>query len=139
MEYFIGSFVMLVTLLSFQRFAAKQEKTLHLKPIRYSQSKKFELTRYSFNPSVFPSEKKKSQSRNHVLESTLRVILIDDSAYWIGDNSLFTAKVVDGEIDQESTKKVDTMGMDKVQLDKTIFIVEKLREGLEDDSSDSGN
>jgi hypothetical protein len=52
---------------------------------------------------------------------------------------LYTAKLIDGKVDDESTTTVDTMGMDKVQLDKTIFIVSKLTEGLEDDRSNTGN
>jgi len=36
----------------------------------------------------------------------------------------------EGQIDYNSKKGVDTYTMDKIQLDKTIFIVEKLTEGL---------
>jgi len=47
------------------------------------------------------------------------------------------ADIVDGQVDKSNSQEVDTMSMDKVQLDEMMFIVEKLREG-EDDSRGSG-
>ena len=40
-------------------------------------------------------------------------------------------------MDKESAEKVDTIHMDKVQLDKMLFIMDKLREGIDDDSRGS--
>lgn len=77
-----------------------------------------------------------TQSNNFVKNSYVRVLVMDDSAYWIKDHSLFTADLVDGEVAKETTRKVDTMAMSKVELDRTMFIVEKLREGL--DNADGG-
>jgi hypothetical protein len=42
-------------------------------------------------------------------------------------------------INKEAAEQVDTMGMDKVQLDKMLFIMDKLREGINDDSRGSGD
>jgi hypothetical protein len=39
----------------------------------------------------------------------------------------------------DSVKPVDIMGMDAVELEKMIFIIEKLTEGTANDSGDSGN
>jgi hypothetical protein len=44
----------------------------------------------------------------------------------------------DDGIDLSSAKQVDIMSMDKVQLEKMIYIVEQLREGMPNDSWDSG-
>ncbi len=64
----------------------------------------------------------------------MRVIIIEGNAYWIVDQTLYTAKIIDGSVDNETTKKVDTMTMDDVQLEKTQFIVQKLTEGKGNDS-----
>lgn len=69
-----------------------------------------------------------SQARNHRKSTLVNVIIVDDTAYWIKDNKFFYADVIDGEFDTQSAKEVDTMNMDKVQLDKMMFIVERLAE-----------
>jgi hypothetical protein len=62
-----------------------------------------------------------------------------NDAYWIEDNRVYTAKFEDGIIDQENKKTVDMTTIDKVELDKMIFVVERLTEGLSNDSGNSGN
>jgi hypothetical protein len=78
------------------------------------------------------------QSNNFMKDSYTRVLILDDNAYWIKDQALYTAEIMDGMVNKETTRRVDTMTMDKVELDKTMFIVEKLREGLDSDSGGSG-
>ncbi len=46
---------------------------------------------------------------------------------------------IDGTVDKDSTTRVDTDSMSKVQLDKMLFIVDKLREGTFDDSGSAGD
>ena len=82
--------------------------------------------------------KKETQARKYMKQAWVRVVILDDNAYWIKDNALYVAELVDGAVDKESTKRVDTMSMNKVELDKTMFVVEKLREGRGDENSSSG-
>ena len=49
------------------------------------------------------------------------------------------ADMADGFINKETTKLVDTMGMDKVELDRMLFIMDRLKDGDGDDRSSSGN
>jgi hypothetical protein len=75
--------------------------------------------------------RKKTQSSEYEKKNTTRIIFIDSKAYWIESGLLTTAEVDEqGMINYETKSGVDTYTMDKVQLDKTIFIVEKLTEGL---------
>ena len=74
-----------------------------------------------------------TQAMRDIERNTLRVLYFENKAYWIDDNQLFEADAPFGDIDKESMIKVDTMGMDDVQLKRTMFIVEKLREGLQND------
>lgn len=79
------------------------------------------------------------QVNNDDDRDSIKVIIIDNSAYWIKDNTFYTASVDDtGMVDKDTTRVVDTMTMDAVELDKMLFIMDRLREGLTNDSGGSG-
>lgn len=80
---------------------------------------------------------KKSQSKNHEKETNVRVIIVDGQAYWIKDNIFYNAPLINDLVDKDSAQRVDTSSMDKVQLDQMLFILDKLREGISDDSRGS--
>jgi hypothetical protein len=81
----------------------------------------------------------KSQSKNHHNETNIKVIIFDKYAYWIKNNIFYKAPLVDELIDKDLAEQVDTIHMDKVQLDKMLFIMDRLREGIDDDSRGSGD
>ena len=81
----------------------------------------------------------KTQSINHYDKTNIKVIIVDNNAYWIKDNIFYKAPLDGQSIDKESAEQVDTISMDKVQLDKMLFIMDKLREGTSDDSRGSGD
>ncbi len=93
---------------------------------RYSTRKNYSRR---FNP--------KRQSKNHYNKTNLKVIILDSNAYWIKDNVFYTAPMVDHFVDKDNAREVDTISMDRVQLDKMLFIMDKLREGINDDSRGS--
>ena len=64
---------------------------------------------------------------------------MDDQAYWVKDNVFYTADMSGEIVDKETTRVVDTMTMSKVQLDKMVFIMDRLREGNLNDSGGTGN
>jgi hypothetical protein len=80
-----------------------------------------------------------TQATKHYESTTVRVIFHEDKAYWILNNTFYEADVVDDMVQNDTTKAVDIMGMDRVQLDKMFIIVEKLTKGLSDDSGNPGN
>ena len=73
----------------------------------------------------------------HHEKTNVKVIILDNQAYWIKNNIFYKAPLVDQLIDKDSAEEVDTINMDKVQLDKMLFIMDKLREGINDDSRGS--
>jgi hypothetical protein len=81
----------------------------------------------------------KTQSKRHYDKTNVKVIILDNEAYWIKDNIFYKAPIDGQAIDKESAEEVDTIHMDKVQLDKMLFIMDKLREGISDDSRGSGD
>jgi hypothetical protein len=96
---------------------------------------------HRFNNSKKYSRKiiNKTQSRMHHDKTNVKVIILDNDAYWIKDNIFYKAPIDGQSIDKESAEQVDTIHMDKVQLDKMLFIMDKLREGINDDSRGSGD
>lgn len=139
MEFFFGAITTLAVFISANLILRNAARTAQRAQIRYSQSHVQRLISpiLEYVPDVL-EEKIPRQSNNFVKDSYTRVIILDDNAYWIRDQALYTAELFDGMVNKETTRRVDTMAMNKVELDKTMFIVEKLREGLDNDSSSSG-
>lgn len=139
MEYLIGSIVTAaIMLLAFNKIKSFQQKPLKIN-IGYSQSYVYSLIKpYVYLNSIINSIKKDTQTTVFERSLYVRVVLTGESAYWIKDNAFYIADVQNGEVLKETTRIVDTMGMDRVELDKMVSIVEELRKGLDDDRSDSG-
>ena len=137
MEYFAGSIVTLVTMYIVAKLVNHPKN--NVKPVKtdFSQSRQYELTA-DFIP-VFRPKPKISQSIRHEQSQYSRIFFIGEDAYWIEDNRVYTAKFRDGIVDHENKETVDMTTIDKVELDKMIFVVERLTEGLSDDSGNSRN
>jgi len=104
---------------------------------KFSQSRQFDLV-MDFIPET-PTKPMITQSIKHERSQYIRIYFIDKDAYWIEDNRVYTAKFENGIVDHENKKTVDMTTIDKVELDKMIFVVERLTEGLSDDSGNSRN
>lgn len=133
MEYFLGALLTLITVAVANRLISKQISTNKVVAIKYSQSHVYMVaTNMIFGSSKIP--KIPTQSRKYQDDQYTKVVVAENKAYFIKDNTFFVANVNDGEIDKESTKQVDTMSMDDVELKKMIFIIEALKqEGDTDD------
>jgi hypothetical protein len=94
---------------------------------------------YSMQKKYIEKVNRKSQSKTRKARENVKVIIVEDTAYWIQDNAFYTAPMINNLISKDSAIQVDTIHMDKVQLDKMLFIMDKLREGISDDSRGSGN
>lgn len=137
MEYFIGSVMTIMTFYVINRFINKATKKHKVLPIKFSQSNQFEMIRGMIPiQDLLPSfpQRAKTQATKHFDSKSTRVLYMDDQAWFIkninGMSVLHVAEIVDGNFSEESAKRVDTMTMDDVELKKTMFIVEKLTEGL---------
>lgn len=95
--------------------------------------------RYSNRKNNSRRIKVKTQSSLHYDKTNIKVIIFDNDAYWIKDNIFYRAPLVDELINKEAAEQVDTIHMDKVQLDKMLFIMDRLREGIGNDSRSSGD
>ena len=138
MEYVVGAILTLVIVAVSNRLISKQLQKQKRTVIRYSQSHIYSV----IAPMMFGLDARipvrKSQSTNYHEEAYVRIVVVDGKAYWIRENSFYTADIVDGVVDKESTKQVDTMSMNDVELKKMMVIVETLREGGNDASGGTG-
>lgn len=134
MEYFLGS---LITLLIMSYFGKRTAQSIAkpTKQLQYSQAYIDNLVSEKILEELLPEQTQiKTQATEHFKKDEVRVIIIENEAYWIVEQTLYMASIVDGAVDNDTTKKVDTMTMDDVQLEKTQFIVQKLTEGKGNDS-----
>ena len=80
-----------------------------------------------------------TQASNFFDKKHSRVFVLEETAYWIQDNALYCADFVDGEVDQETKKRVDTFALDDVQLRKMSLVVDTLTEGINNEDRGPGN
>jgi hypothetical protein len=139
MDYLLG-FLVAIGMFLFFRFIAPKTISKNLgNKIRYSQTHIHEIIRYSIPESMLYPVQKPTQSANHEKSINLRVLFIEKEAYWIKENALFIADQEDGIVKEDTARRVDTMGMNRVQLEKLIYIVDVLNEGNENDRGYPGN
>lgn len=140
MEYFLGSTITLViAFLVYQQIKSESFPQNSLK-IKRSQSYIYSLLSPEYNEqNNFFKRNLSTQATEHLKKKEVRVVFYEDQAYWIANGVLLTANIIDGNIDQNSTKGVDTMGVDKVELNKLSMIVDKLTEESINDNRNSGN
>jgi hypothetical protein len=139
MEYFLGAVSTILIFLFFAKTEKYDDYSIKNTTIRYSQSHIFELLNPLLKDVRFVKKQKNTQSKKYYEKTNLKVVFVENNAYWIKENVFYVANLENGVINNESVRTVDTIGMDKVQLDKMLFIMDRLREGLDSDSGSTGN
>ncbi|NBU99898.1 MAG: hypothetical protein EBS31_00270 [Burkholderiaceae bacterium] len=139
MEFVLGSLVTIASLLIVSRFILS-EKEINKNAIKivFRQSHLYEVVKPYMDYMPLPPLPV-TQAYNYDIKNKVRVVFTNDTAYWIKDNAFYQASVIDGIVDESTTKVVDTMAMDKVELDKMIFIVQQLTEGMTNDGGSPGD
>ena len=80
-----------------------------------------------------------SQLKKREEEQTTKVIILDDSAYWVLDNVFYVGVAVDGEVKPETAAPLDTSELSKTDINKLLYILDTLKGGKSNDSGSSGN
>jgi hypothetical protein len=124
------SITILLVLLTYAFFSKSSQKNKII-------SQSMLLHRFSNGKKYSRKISARTQSKRHYEKTNVKVIILDNNAYWIKDNIFYKAPLIGQSIDKDSAEEVDTITMDKVQLDKMLFIMDKLREGINDDSRGS--
>ena len=133
LEYFLGSFLTVMTAILLYK---KNNVFYKQSNIKMSQSR----TAMLFKPFVKkePKKQKERQSEIHNKKINIRVLIMDDRAFWIKNNIVYSAQVENNEVIKNSAVEVDMMTLNKVELDKMLFIIDKLNERQDNDSRGSG-
>jgi hypothetical protein len=118
--------------------AVKRRKKYFAK-IVYTQSDIHQIVKNFLPKDLFEVPKLISQARKHVRNNTVRVLIIEDQAYWVHDNMFYVADTDEGSVNPETVRPVDTNNMSKRDIDKMLFILDSLRNGNSDDSSSAWN
>lgn len=118
--------------------AVKRRKRYFAK-IVYTQSDIHQIVKNFLPKDLFEVPKLISQARKHVRNNTVRVLIIEDQAYWVHDNMFYMADTANGSVNPETVRPVDTNNMSKRDIDKMLFILDSLRNGNSDDSSSAWN
>ena len=105
----------------------------------YSQSSIHNIVKDFIPKKLFNKPAIVSQSRKHTEKNMVRIIVLDNNAYWVKDNIFYTAKTKNGNIIDETVKPVDIENMPKKELDKMLFILDNLGRGKNNDSGSSRN
>jgi len=61
-------------------------------------------------------------------EKYLKVAIVEDKAYWVVNNTLYEADVVDEEILKEEARVVDAFDMDFKQVTKMMAILDNIQD-----------
>jgi hypothetical protein len=105
----------------------------------YRQSDIHRLLKYFFSIPLSSNEKSSSQLTKHKEKSMIKVIVLNDEAYWVSDNTFYVAKAIDGEVQPHTAQPVNTNKLSKPELDKMLFILDSLKNGKKNDSGGTGN
>jgi hypothetical protein len=132
MDFLLGTVTTTLILFIFLVFLInKRNKREPFFVIRYSQSHIHRILS-PLLPQVDQISKavvKNNQSRKHLKDTNIKVLIVEGKAYWTKNNVFYVSNIVDGDIDKNNAQVVDTMGMNKVELDKMLFIIDQLRKG----------
>lgn len=133
MEYLFPMLLTLLSLYSIIVVGKKIEKRI-LKNTGYRQSDIHNVLK-----TFFPIDKKnitkKTQMDEMLEKNSVNVMIMDDKAYWVFKNVFYTADFVNGDVDPETTRPIDASNMSKEDVNKMLFILDKLGDGNSNDSS----
>jgi hypothetical protein len=105
----------------------------------YRQSDMHKMMKKFFTYELPQHQNTSSQLQKRVEKSTIKVLVVEDQAYWVASNIFYVANVEDGAPVTDSAKPVDTTNMSKKDVEKMLFILDNLRSGNKNDSGSTGN
>ena len=101
------------------------------KKIVYRQSHIYEMVKDVIPKEMFEKPKMIRQSQKHIQKNMLKVVITEGKAYWTVDNVFYTAKAINGRVDESTIKPLDIHNMSKKELTKMMDILDDLRKGMQ--------
>jgi len=116
----------------------KKNKKVEVSTTLSRQSDVHKLLKHFFSISL-ANNNNFTQLTKHREKGMIKVIVLDNQAYWVSNNKFYVAEAINGEVQKNTTKPVDIDSLSKVELDKMLFILDSLRDGERNDRGSSGN
>ena len=114
-------------------FLKKIEKNF-LKQTRYSQSYLHNMYK-KYDTVTTTKVKKTTQLSERLDKNSVNVIVLDNKAYWVVNNIFYNADFINGAINTDTIEPINTDVLSKDDIDKMLFILDKLGDGKDNDSS----
>jgi len=138
MQYLIPALVLtLIAAWYILKRVRKKQKKLYSRTI-HSQSGNHVMMKKFFSKDV-GSNAFSSQIEKRRETSRIKVIIIEEKAYWVSENIFYVAEAVDGEPRLETATPINTESMSKDDMDKMLFILDSLRTEKDNDRGGAGN
>jgi hypothetical protein len=107
--------------------------------ILYKQSDLHNIMKHFFSQTLLSDKKTYSQLNKYKEDKMVKVIIIQDKAYWVSNNKFYIADAVEGNPIQETAKELDTQTMSDKEVKKMLFILDSLNNGEINDRGSAGN
>lgn len=137
MEYFIVAVLTITTSFVILKIVKRNEKIFIGRPI-YRQSDMHNIMKIFFSRNIFTSQKS-TQMEKRADKDSVRIVAIDDMAYWVVDNVFYTTEIINDRPDMSNARPIDTSNMSKDDIDKMLFILDNLDRGNKDERGSTGN
>jgi hypothetical protein len=119
---------------------SNKKRMVFLDKYKYRQSYIYEMVKDIIPKQKFDKPKFITQSQKHIQKNMLRVVITEGKAYWILNHVFYTANAINGRVDEETIKPLDIENMSTKELEKTLSILDDLKQGVEpNDSGSAGN
>jgi hypothetical protein len=118
---------------------AVKKRNKYFAKIVTTQSSLHQIVKHFIPKDLFDLPKRNSQAKKHLSENNVKVMIVEDQAYWVHNNMFYKAETINGFVDPESVQPIDTNNMSKRDIDKMLFILDNLKNGNSDDSSSTWN
>ena len=108
MEFILGVAVTVACGFLGKYFYVPYAKNMPIK-VSYRQSDVFEAIRPALPLLRYIQERPETQASKYANRHLVKMLFIENEAYWIKDNSVFVADVINGNVDKEGARVVDTI------------------------------
>lgn len=139
MEYIVVVILTSVLSWSIIKVISKKESQSFAKNL-HTQSDMHEMMKHFFDAGHDDfDEEPPSQLTKLQGKDMIKVIIMDDQAYWVSNNIFYVSDAIDGKPEPGTAHPIDTTSMSKKDIDKMLFILDSLKNGSNNDSSSAGN
>lgn len=106
----------------------RTKRRIVLKRIGFRQSMLHHIVKDMLPTNAFLDSQKDRQSKKYRGSAAIKVIQTpDNKAYWVENNTFYSAELVNGQFDPSSGTPVDTNNMSRKEIDKLLFILDNLK------------